>query len=137
MEADAILASREILKRGGRSLSAHSLNEDLAWNTGLVCGGTMWVLAEPGEEALAAGERNFVDACARAAEGGPPLAIATLLERQGHDLAFVARMVVDSEGVVSGSLGDAANDAFAAVEALKQLPHGTPRLVSVGEDMNS
>ena len=27
--------------------------EELAWNTGLVCGGTMWILAEPGDEALA------------------------------------------------------------------------------------
>ena len=100
VEADAILASREILKRGGRSLNSHSLNEDLAWNTGLVCGGTMWVLAEPGEEALSAGDRNFVEACARAAEGGPPLAIATLLERHGQGLTFVARMVVDAEGTM-------------------------------------
>jgi xanthine dehydrogenase accessory factor len=133
VEADAILASREILKRGGRSLSSHSLNEDLAWNTGLVCGGTMWVLAERGEDALSAGERNFVEACARAAEGGTPLAIATLLERRGQDLAFVARMIVDADGRAAGSVGSDAHDAAAAAAALGQLPHGTPKLVPFDE----
>jgi xanthine dehydrogenase accessory factor len=133
VEADAILASREILRRGGRSLSAHSLNEDLAWNTGLVCGGTMWVLAERGEDALSAGERNFVDACARAAEGGPPIAVATLLERRGHRLEFVARMFVGADAEAAGSFGNAAWDASAAAAVLQQLPHGTPRLVSFGE----
>src|SRR5689334_21311545 len=52
VEADAILTSREILKTGGRPVRAHALTEELAWNTGLVCGGTMWILAEPGEDAL-------------------------------------------------------------------------------------
>ena len=46
VEADAILAAREVLANGGRSLRAYELTEDLAWNTGLVCGGTMWILAE-------------------------------------------------------------------------------------------
>ena len=133
VEADAILASREILKRGGRSLTSHALNEDLAWNTGLVCGGTMWVLAERGEEALSAGERNFAEACARAAEGGPPVAIVTLLERRGQSLVFAARMVVEAEGGAAGSLGDAASDAKAVAAALEQLPHGTSKLVPFGE----
>lgn len=133
VEADAILASREILKRGGRSLTSHSLNEDLAWNTGLVCGGTMWVLAELGEDALSAGERNFVDDCARAVEGGPPLVIVTLIERRGLNLAFAGRVMVDSEGRATGSLGSAAHDEAASAEGLRQLPHGMPRLVPLGE----
>src|SRR5262245_30511485 len=34
VEADAILACRDILSGGSRSLRAYSLAEDLAWNTG-------------------------------------------------------------------------------------------------------
>jgi xanthine dehydrogenase accessory factor len=133
VEADAILASREILRQGGRSLRSYSLTEDLAWNTGLVCGGTMWILAESGEEALSAGGKSLVDECARAADGGPPLAIVTLLERRGQNVSFVARLAVDAGGAVTGSLGDPSRDAMAAAEALKQLPHGTARTISLGE----
>lgn len=130
VEADAILASREILERGGRSLRSYSLTEDLAWNTGLVCGGTMWILAEPGEEAIAAGGRSFVDASARASNGGPPIVLVTLLARRGHDLAFVARLIV-ADGEATGSLGNAQRDAVAIAEARRQLPHGTPKLAAL------
>jgi xanthine dehydrogenase accessory factor len=52
VEADAIDSGREVLTKGGRSLRAYELTEDLAWNTGLVCGGTMWILVERSDEAL-------------------------------------------------------------------------------------
>jgi xanthine dehydrogenase accessory factor len=133
VEADAILAAREVLKHGGRSLHAHLLNEDLAWNTGLVCGGTMWVLAEPGEGALSAGGRSFVQACAGAVQGGEPLVVATLFERTGSDLAFVSRIIVDADGTASGSLGDPVADAMAVSAAVDQLPHGTARLTAFGD----
>src|SRR6476660_6381296 len=55
VEADAMIAAREVIARGGHSLRAYELTEDLAWNTGLVCGGTMWILAEPSEDALRIG----------------------------------------------------------------------------------
>ena len=133
VEADAILASREIIKHGGRSLQMHALTEELAWNTGLVCGGTMWILAERGEDALAAGSRSYLDACVRAIDAGPPVVIATLLERQGRDLNFAGRMVVDAAGDITGSVGDAALDKRIAQEALRQLPHGTARLVALDD----
>jgi xanthine dehydrogenase accessory factor len=131
VEADAILASREILQRGGRSLRSYSLAEDLAWNTGLVCGGTMWILAEPGEEAMAAGGSNFIDASLRAADGGPPIVVVTRLERRGQDLAFAGRLIVHADGTAAGTLGEAARDNAAVIEARRQLPHGTPKLVSI------
>jgi len=133
VEADAILASREILKRGGRSLRSYSLTEDLAWNTGLVCGGTMWILAEPGEEALTAGGESFVDASLRAVNGGAPIVVATLLERRGHDLAFAGRIIVDANGRATGSLGSSQRDALVMAEAQQQLPHGTPKLMPIEE----
>src|SRR4051794_25003478 len=52
VEADAMIAARDVMANGGRSLRAYELTEDLAWNSGLVCGGTMWILAERGEDAL-------------------------------------------------------------------------------------
>jgi xanthine dehydrogenase accessory factor len=133
VEADAILAARKVLREGGRSLRAYELTEDLAWNTGLVCGGTMWILAERGEDALSNGGGSVLPALVSATEGGAPLAITTLLRRDGREVTFGGRAFVDAEGRVAGSLGDAATDGRAASEALHQLPHGTPRVVALDE----
>jgi xanthine dehydrogenase accessory factor len=133
VEADAILEARKVIREGGKSLRAHELTEELAWNTGLVCGGTMWILVERGEDALSAGGRSVLDDLVRASHGGPPLAIATLLSRQGRGMAFAGRAFVDPEGHVVGSLGDASTDGRAAALAVEQLPHGTPRIMSLDE----
>ena len=133
VEADAIHAARQVLREGGRSLRAYELTEDLAWNTGLVCGGTMWILAERGEDALSSGGRSVSADLARAADGGAPLAITTLLHRSGRDVAFAGRAFVDAEGRVNGSLGNAQIDRRAATAAVEQLPHATPRVVSLDD----
>jgi xanthine dehydrogenase accessory factor len=134
VEADAILAAREVLDRGGRTLRAYELTEDLAWNTGLVCGGTMWILAERAADALTLGGRDVLGALGHAANGGAPVAVATLLRRVGRELSFTGRLMVDAEGARTGSVGDAAHDARVAAAALAQLPHGTARLVSLDEE---
>lgn len=133
VEADAILACRDILSGGSRSLRAYALTEDLAWNTGLVCGGTMWILAEPGSDAITIGGRDQREAFIRALDSGPPVAIATLFERRGRDLAFAGRVAVEADGTVSGTLGDPDRDRIITDEALRQLPHGTARLTAHGE----
>ena len=133
VEADAILAAREILSAGGRSLRAYELTEELAWNTGLVCGGTMWILAERAEDALEAGGVAALDEAARAATGGPPVAFVTLLRRATKRLDYGGRVFVHADGRVDGTLGDAATDARAADEAVAQMRHGTPRLVSLDD----
>ena len=133
VEADAILTSREILKTGGRPVRAHALTEELAWNTGLVCGGTMWILAEPGEDALPGPDRGGLRDCVSAMNDGQPIVIATLLARSGRELQFAGRILVGADGRVRGSLGSAEMDARAAAAAIAQLPHGTPRLAPMGE----
>lgn len=133
VEADAIMAAREAMIGGGRSLRAYELTEDLAWNTGLVCGGTMWILAERGDEALRAEGASVVDAIVLASRGGAPLAIVTRLGRAGRTLEFVARAFVHEDGRLVGGLGDHAIDARAAASALIQMRHGTARLVPIDE----
>ncbi len=133
VEADAILAAREVMLNGGRSLRAYELTEDLAWNTGLVCGGTMWILAEPGEEALTAGSTPMLAELSRASEGGPPVAVVTLLERERRQVRYGGRVFVNAAGELIGSLGDPALDERARVAGLQQLERGTPRLVSLDD----
>jgi xanthine dehydrogenase accessory factor len=131
VEADAILAAREVLAHGGRSLRAYELTEDLAWNTGLVCGGTMWILAEPGPEA--AGDGDMAHRLADAASGGAPIAVVTRLRKDGRSLVFDGRMFVGATGPASGSLGDGATDARAVELAREQLRHGTSRVAPLTE----
>lgn len=133
VEADAILACRDILAGGTRTLRGYSLAEELAWNTGLVCGGTMWILAEAGAEAVSIGGTNYLPEFERAIDSGPPLAVATLLEKQGRDLAYAGRMVVRPDGKGVGAIGDANRTLIVVHEALRQLPHGTPRVMQLSE----
>jgi len=137
VEADAVDAARDVLARGGHSLRAYELTEDLAWNTGLVCGGTMWILAERGEDALSAGGRPMIDELVRAAGGDSPIAIVTLLRRRGRDVTLEGRVFVDAEGRVTGSLGDATSDARAAAAAVSQLRHGSARVVPLDDGLEA
>jgi len=133
VEADAIDTAREVLAQGGRSLRAYELTEDLAWNTGLVCGGTMWILVERGDDALNGAGQSMIDDLVRAASGETPIAIATLLARAGRDVQFAGRVFVTGDGAATGTLGDAALDRRATDAAVDQLRHGSARLVSVDE----
>ena len=136
VEADAILAAREALRHGGRSLRAYDLSEELAWNTGLVCGGTMWILAERAEDALTLGGRNVLPDLVLAADGGTPAATLTLLRRTGRELAFAGRLFIDGAGGRLGSVGDEALDKRLAEIGSVQMPHGTARLISVDDSQD-
>jgi xanthine dehydrogenase accessory factor len=133
VEADAILAAREVLSGGAPSLRAYELTEDLAWNTGLVCGGTMWILAESGDTFLEPGGRAMTDDIEIAARGGAPLAIVTWLRREGRRVDFAGRGVVDAAGRLFGRLGDPDMDALAPAAALAQMRHGTARVLAVDD----
>src|SRR5262245_46752213 len=123
VEADAILAAREALRHGGRSLRAYDLSEELAWNTGLVCGGTMWILAERSEDALTFGGRSVLPDLVLAADGGPPAAMITLLRRRGRELTFAGRLFIDSSGARRGGVGDETLDRRLAEIGVAQRPH--------------
>ena len=134
VEADAILAGREAIRTGARTLRAYELTEDLAWNTGLVCGGTMWILAEREDAALDIDGTDVLDALSRAANGGPPAAVVTLLGRAGaRQVSFARRMLVTADGARIGAIGDEALTRRAADAALAQLPHGTPRIAPIDD----
>ncbi len=135
VEADAMIASRDVLAHGGQSLRAYELTEDLAWNTGLVCGGTMWILAERGDEALRAEGRDVLDDLIAAAEGRtPPMAVATRLRRDGRQWRCAGRVFLDANGALVGTFGSAAADARARELAASQARHGTSRVVALDDD---
>ncbi len=133
VEADAMLAAREVLEAGGRSLREYRLTEDLAWNSGLVCGGTMWILVEPGEACLDVLGPDAAGAVVDAAQGGSPLAFVTRLTRTGSTMRFLARAGVLASGEIRGTLGGDAIDARARQTAADQMRHGTARLEPIDD----
>ena len=103
VEADAILAARRIIATGGRTVHLHQLNEALAWNTGLVCGGTMWILVEAGDLAMTCGETNLLPRAVAAARGKSAMAVATMFARERQrEMTFVGRAAVLAGGRVVG-----------------------------------
>lgn len=131
VEGDAFVEAKRAIETGGSSLRLFELTEDLAWDTGLVCGGTMWIAIEPGERALRLGGRDLLGDVLAASSGGRPVAIATLLRRRGRDLEPSGKLFVETDGSTHGSLGD--RDAQARSAALDALRAGTARTVSLDD----
>lgn len=128
VEADAVDTALQVITTGVPSLRAYELTEDLAWNTGLVCGGTMWILVQRDDHAYTFDGIDILAELADASAGGAPVSIVTRLQKDGGDLALAGRCAVRAAGVRLGSLGDEAADTVARDAALDQLPHGTARI---------
>jgi xanthine dehydrogenase accessory factor len=136
VEADAIIAARKVLDGQPAVVQEHQLTEELAWSTGLVCGGTMWILAEHGGGPAwppAVDGIEALDAAATAARGGPPVAYVSAFRRDARALRFEARVLVLAGGRMLGTLGSAVADERARDAAIEQMRHGTARLVALDD----
>jgi xanthine dehydrogenase accessory factor len=132
VEGDAFVEAKRVITSGETSLREYELTEDLAWDTGLVCGGTMWISIEPGENALRLGGRDLLGDVLAASSGGKPVALATLLRKKGHDIEASGKLLVETDGGVHGDVGH--RDEEVRLAALESLRQGTPRTVPLGED---
>lgn len=129
VEADAVDAALQVIATGEPSLRAYELTEDLAWNTGLVCGGTMWILVQRDDHAYTFDGIDVLPELVQASTAEPPIALVTRFSGQGNVLTFAGRIAVRADGTRLGSLGNREIDATAKAEAMAQLPHGTPRTI--------
>ena len=132
VEADAVDEARRVLTTGAPSLRDYELTEDLAFDTGLVCGGTMWIAIEHGREALHAANRDLLDDLLTASHGGSPVALVTLLAKRGHQYASAGRMLVESAGAVTGSVGKL--DAEVIAVARQTLARGTASVARLDDE---
>ena len=133
VEGDAFVEARRVIGTDETSLREYELTEELAFDTGLVCGGTMWIWIEPGERALRVGDRDLLGDLLAASTGGKPVALATLLEKRGTDLAPDGRIFVEAGGRAHGRLADGDLDARARDAANDALRQGTARTVALDE----
>ena len=135
VEGDIWFAAQELLKRGGGAeLRDYELNEDLAAQDGLVCGGTMYFLIDPIREPdpYDSFSRQTVDAY----NGGPPVAIASVVETHAANAVPVgAKMLIREDGVHEGAIGGAATTARVVAEARGLMALGKNAYVDLGEGL--
>ncbi len=134
VEGDAFDEAKRVIQTGETSLREYELTEDLAWDTGLVCGGTMWIWIEPGERALTVGGRDLLGDMLAATRGGRPVALATLLRKRERDIAPAGRLFVESEGRSGGALPEPGLEAKARAAATDALRQGTARTVTLDQE---
>ena len=124
VEGDIWFAAKELMKRGGPSEHRdYELNEDLAAEDGLVCGGTMFFLIDPvyrpGDYLDIARE---IDGAYR---GEGAVAVASLVRPAGGQLEAVgAKLLVRENGATAGTLGSEELDRGAARKALDLMVLG-------------
>lgn len=129
VEGDIWFAATELLSAGGGAeYREYQLNEELAAEDGLICGGTMFFLIDPVYEADEyLGFAREIDA---AYAGGPPVALATLVRgADGGAGNAGAKLFARGDGSVVGSLGSAELDAAAVEEAFGLMAHGRNKYV--------
>ena len=124
VEGDIWFAASQLLKSGGSAeMRDYELNEDLAAQDGLVCGGTMYFLLDPIRKE--ATDADFNDEVIAAYEGGAPVAVASLINvPDGSELVVGSKLLVRENGSTAGSLGDEKLDANAMNEARRLMAMG-------------
>ena len=124
VEGDIWFAAQELLKRGGDAeLRDYELNEDLAAQDGLVCGGTMYFLIDPVRQPDP--YRDFAAQAADAYAGGPPMAIVNVTAAPSNsDVVVGAKLLVRENGDTQGGLGDSVLEAMTVTKARDLMAMG-------------
>ena len=125
VEGDIWFAAKELMKRkGSAEYREYELNEDLAAEDGLVCGGTMYFLIDPvysPDEYL-----SFAREIDEAYGGGKPVALASVIRSSGDnsDALRGAKLFIREDGVAEGTLGSPELDRDAVKKARELMVHG-------------
>lgn len=127
VEGDIWFASSQLLlSNEGAEMRDYELNEDLAAEDGLVCGGTMYFLLDPLRKSDSLGtSQDFNEEVIAAYEGGVPVAVASLMKApDGSNLAVGAKLLIRENGSTLGSLGNDEIDSSAINKARNLMAMG-------------
>ena len=133
VEGDIWYAATQLMKRGGDAqYREYELNEDLAAEDGLVCGGTMFFLIDPvyrPDQYI-----DYVKEIDAAYAGGPSVALASLVKSsEGMRPAVGAKLLVREDGSTEGTLGSLPLDHDAVKRARSLMAMGRNEYVITGD----
>jgi xanthine dehydrogenase accessory factor len=132
VEGDIWYAASQLMRRGGDAqYREYELNEDLAAEDGLVCGGTMFFLIDP----VYRPEQYFDYAkeIDDAYEGGPSVALASLIKTANGRGSIGSKLFIREDGSTEGSLGDLGLDHDAVKRARNLMAMGRNEYVITDE----
>ena len=130
VEGDIWFAAQELMKRGGSAqYRDYELNEDLAAEDGLVCGGTMYFLIDPVYEA--GSYLDYAREIDAAYAGGPAVALATVTAAGNGAGTLGARLFIREDGSTEGTLGSPDMDREAVKRARELMVHGKNEFVTM------
>ena len=129
LESDAYEVSLEVVERDEPQIVFYdtSAEDENVWGLGLGCNGSVEVLIEPMTWWRTGEGRSLFDQMMRRVDQGERCAVVTLLTKDGERLTGLRRMIVDSDGKPTGSLGLRGLDSMAARRAQTILADETVR----------
>ncbi len=135
VEGDIWFAARQLLQRGGSAeVKDYALNEELAAQDGLVCGGTMRFLID--QVPVTSASERFAHEAFAAYHGGSPVAIVLIVVAGKRDngakdteLHIGRSMLVRENGDTMGGLGDSELDRRAMRKAHELMAMGKSEYV--------
>ncbi len=129
VEGDIWFAASRLLEEGGEATTtSYELNEEIAAREGLVCGGTMFFLIDPvrsGASVLPA-----TSGIVNAYDGSPSVGVATLLKPAGGKGKVGDTLFLDTDGSVTGTLGDPAWDHHVVPTLKDMIDYGRVKTVT-------
>jgi xanthine dehydrogenase accessory factor len=114
LEGDVADAARVVMEEGRARLAGWDLtaDDDAVWGLGLGCNGAIEVFIEPAQDAA-----QVAGALRTALEEERPICVVTVLESEAPGIRPGARLVVGSDGDLTGSLGAEGLDVRAGAAA--------------------
>jgi xanthine dehydrogenase accessory factor len=126
VDAQVVASSETVLATGRPTLLSLTLRDEEGWDLGLTCGGTLRVLIEPVRLDHAAEPIITAYGAVRRAVSAGRRAIA-VAQLPGT----AARLVIEEDGAVTGTLGDGRLDAAARAQAPAVFARGSSSIAPV------
>jgi len=135
LEGEVCQIAGDVMREGTTRLLHYDLTADdeAVWGWGLGCNGVIDVFVEPAERAV-----QMAGAIRRAIDEQRELAAVTIVEApDGSATSPGARLLVEPDGTVEGTLGDPTLDAAATDAARRALVDDRSRIVTLAEGVNA
>jgi xanthine dehydrogenase accessory factor len=129
IEAEVRDAARDAIRTGQPRVLDFTLNEDIALDYGLACGGTERILVDP---TFGAGDLDLARAMLDAASGGGRGVVLSVVESRSTP-GTAAKMAVWAGGAVSGQFAGVHAEAVEVARRLIEAPRPRPALVTLGD----
>jgi xanthine dehydrogenase accessory factor len=131
IEADVVSVAHAAIADRRPVVLDFTLNEDIAVDYGLACGGSERILVDP---TFSQGDRLLVEQLARAAAGEHRCVLVSVVDAPQSD-GVARRIAVWEDGRIDGHLGAPHDEAVEAARRLIAAPRPKPALISLSDDV--